>query len=106
MLKAALFALAAGALAPHSTLYSDGTPPARFQSDSAAIILFVSGDGVEQLCGKSPPGLRTMACTKTPPDKPPLMVMPNPCLVEYDYYAHLLCHELGHVNGWPATHGD
>jgi hypothetical protein len=35
------------------------------------------------------------------------ITMPNPC--DYpagDEYAALLCHELGHLNGWPATHGD
>jgi antirestriction protein ArdC len=33
--------------------------------------------------------------------------MPNPCAFpDSDAYAHLLCHELGHANGWPPTHGD
>jgi antirestriction protein ArdC len=35
------------------------------------------------------------------------LVLPNPCAFgSNDRYAALLCHELGHANGWPPTHGD
>lgn len=30
--------------------------------------------------------------------------MPNPCEFRGDRYADLLCHEAGHVQGWPANH--
>lgn len=35
-----------------------------------------------------------------------LVMMPNPCLPAYrsESYAKLLCHEQGHVNGWPGDH--
>lgn len=103
----ALFAAVAAPLAPNSTLYSDGTPPERFQKDGAAVVLFVSTqDDINAICGKAPEGRRTMACTHFEDGKAPIITMPNPCNVTYDYYAHLICHELGHVNGWPRTHGD
>jgi hypothetical protein len=104
---AVLLAAVAAPLAPHSTLYSDGTPPDRFQKDGAAIVMFVSTrDQMDAICGKAPPGLKTMACTHMEDGKPAIVTMANPCGVTYDYYAHLLCHEMGHVNGWPRTHGD
>ena len=34
------------------------------------------------------------------------VIAPNPCSYpETDLYARILCHEIGHANGWPATHG-
>lgn len=32
--------------------------------------------------------------------------MPNPCAAFWrgDRYADLMCHELGHMNGWPGDH--
>lgn len=34
------------------------------------------------------------------------MALPNPCQHRFagESYAALACHELGHVNGWPASH--
>ena len=61
---------------------------------------------IQRVCeakfGAPPAGMRTNAC-----DTGERMVMPNPCnFPDTDRYAHLLCHELGHANGWPPTHGD
>lgn len=34
-----------------------------------------------------------------------LVSIGNPCTIDRpDWYSNLLCHELGHVNGWPANH--
>lgn len=96
---------AAPVLPDHSTPYSDGTPPTRFQGDNYAVILFVSDSGIDKICGKAPSGMKTLACTDMA-KKIAVMTLPNPCAIQFDYYAHLVCHELGHVNGWPAMHGD
>lgn len=49
------------------------------------------------------PGEGVIACTyyqRTPNE----IVMPNPCQYPEDDYARVLCHELGHVRGWPGNH--
>ena len=65
-------------------------PPAEYQGDVRAVIEFVAADKVSDRCGTA-----AMACGGNP------AVMPNPCRFNKDDpYARLLCHELGHVNGW------
>lgn len=106
MLKPAL-ALAALALAPNSTIYSDATPPLRFQQGTAAVLITVHPSMLPAMCGVTvPKGYELQACMIVENDAP-VIIMPNPCMVEAtDAYAHLLCHETGHVNGWPGSHGD
>jgi hypothetical protein len=93
-------------LAPHSALFSDATPPARFQHDRTITLEFAQGSDITRECqgrfGVPPAGYKTNACyTGT------RAIMPNPCTFpQTDGYAHMLCHELGHANGWPRTHGD
>lgn len=36
--------------------------------------------------------------------RPDTVLVRNPCRVQGSWYARLLCHELGHVNHWPANH--
>jgi hypothetical protein len=99
--------LTQSALAPHSTLYSDGIPPARFQKDGVAVVLFVSPDGIDGLCGKAGPGRVMLACTNWTAKGVAIVTLPNPCpRADKEYFARIACHELGHVGGWPATHGD
>jgi hypothetical protein len=102
----ALLAAASLALAPSSTLYSDSRPPPVFQGDAVSTVEFSNADRVRSTCedlfGKAPSGMRTRACATGH-----RLIMPNPCTYpDSDSYAHLMCHELGHVNGWPSTHGD
>ena len=105
MLIAALVA-AATALAPNSTVLSDVTPPARYQGDATMTVQATDQAGINAACnplfGAPPAGMKTNACATGR-----RVVVPNPCRFDQsDRYAHLLCHELGHVNGWPSTHGD
>jgi hypothetical protein len=106
MMALALLVAAGVFLPAHSTLYSDARPPAVFQHDATVTLRFAGQAQIDASCqilfGKAPAGLRTNACT-TKQD----LIMPNPCgYPDSDPYAHLLCHELGHANGWPPTHGD
>jgi hypothetical protein len=97
--------VAAAAVVAKPGLYNDGTPPKRFRHDATITVQLTDQPGINRDCqalfGKPPPGSKTNACytgTKA--------IMPNPC--DYpatDAYAHMLCHELGHANGWPSTHG-
>ena len=98
---------AALALAPHSTATSDALPPLRYQQNMAAVMVTVHPSMLAEACNvKVPPGYTLMACSFEDQGTP-VIIMPNPCLfADGDYYARILCHESGHVNGWPATHGD
>ena len=100
-----LLAAAAVALTPNSSLYSDVTPPVRYQGDASVQLDVTSQSGIDQRChpvfGEPPAGMKTDAC-----EIGGRIIAPNPCSYpQSDAYAHLLCHELGHANGWPATHG-
>jgi hypothetical protein len=88
---------------PGSTYTSDAWPPERFQKDNAAVVLFVSD--VEPYCGHVDPPLHIIACS-TFKDGTPIIVLPNPNLApKDDVYARIAAHELAHISGWPAWHG-
>jgi hypothetical protein len=91
--------------APNSTYWSSGIPPKRFQGNTKIPVEFATPEEIQRKCGinnRPVCGVRIYACHTG--EK---LVMPNPC----DYpvqglYTALLCHEIAHVNKWPATHGD
>lgn len=96
------------AAARHSGVLRDATaqglaevvPPERFRADAAAVALFSSA-AVAQACGGA------IACAGRNAKGIPIVALPHPCaLAGREIYATILCHELGHVNGWPGTHGD
>lgn len=89
------------------TPYSDARPPARFQGSITMRMQFVAPSEVTTRCvaiGDDPPpcGYTWLACTMIERRE---SIFPNPCASPGDPYADLLCHELAHANGWPATHG-
>ena len=93
--------LASPALGQRQSLIDDERPPVRFTGDNATTVAFVNSSLIDRLCGMAPLGFKTLACTGER-----VMVLPNPCAYpDEDAYAHLACHELGHVNLWPADHG-
>jgi hypothetical protein len=91
---------------PNATWYNTGSPPIRYQKDVTVTIHFQSPEKIDRdsqgprsVCG-SAVFAYTNANNKT-------MHMPNPCTYpQTDAYARLMCHEMGHVNGWPGYHGD
>lgn len=91
-------------VAPNSSYVSEAAPPLRFRGDARTIIQFAPPDEVDRLCSGGRPvcGFRFSACRRGNQ-----LIMPNPCgPAMAEPFAKLLCHELAHVNGWPATHGD
>ena len=89
-----------------ATLFSNSAPPERYTRDASLVLSISDQAGIEQTCqplfGVPPPGRKTLGCTVGD-----TVTLPNPCTFpETETYARMLCHELGHVNGWPATHGD
>lgn len=101
-----LLAAATATVTANATPYNDGAPPQRFRDDVTVSIDIRDQAGIDSEChamfGAPPPGMKTNACYTGKK-----VIMPNPCsFPKTDTYAHMLCHELGHANGWPSTHGD
>jgi hypothetical protein len=94
-------------LAKGSTYYNDAMPPQRFRGDGSAAVVFRSPAEVDRFCrrlsGQSPCGYRFEACAYGRH-----MMLPNPCDPSFagQSFARTACHELGHISGWPATHGE
>ena len=89
---------------PNSTYLTDVAPPLRYRAPVSAVnIDFMSKAEADRVCagGVRVCGRIFYACASGRH-----LNMPNPC--DYpmtDDYAKLLCHELAHINGWPASHG-
>lgn len=95
-----LAALAMLVSIPVTNVY-DGDPPPRFQGDNAAIVVFTNPN-LADTCGLPPKGLTFLGCRRGK-----VVFVPNPCpRKSTERYAQTLCHELGHVNGWPGSHGN
>jgi hypothetical protein len=105
MLATLAAAAAIAVLASAPTMFTDVWPPGAFQKDTTVTVEFAGQNAIERTChplfGAPPKGMITRACHTGR-----RLVMPNPCTFPRDdEYARLLCHELGHANGWPASHG-
>lgn len=76
-------------------------PPMEFQGNNSASIEFMSAESVNSYCrmlmgpSQPPENMVVLGCTIRNS-----VVMPNPCSHAEESYAALMCHELGHVNGW------
>jgi lysozyme len=81
----------------------DGWPPQRYTKNTSTYVYFATAAQIAVQCsddGKPDPNIE--ACSSGPPNK---AVMPNPCIFPAaDNYARLLCHEIGHLNGWANNH--
>lgn len=104
MKRIALIAAAAmvAAAAPNQTNH-EGRAPHAYRADATVTVVFTRN--VQRECEAI--GLRgdhnmTKACSYTVGGKTTI-IMPNPCPERGDY-AKLMCHEIGHANGWPADH--
>ena len=93
----------------HPDTAYDGLPPARFRGDIDARIKFVSN--IEAACYeaglKRIPGTNVNACTVQKGNEFTI-IYPNPCIKKRTTSTSMsdLCHEIGHVNGWPPSHGE
>lgn len=92
---------------PHATWYNTGSPPKRFQKDVKVMVYFQNPNIINRGGGyHNRPFCGSTVFAYSDPDSK-TMNLPNPCdYPQTDAYARLICHELGHINGWPAYHGD
>lgn len=80
--------------------------PQQYQAETTVVVKTSdTQDEINYYCGKAPKGYVTMACERRDLK---ILIVPNPCLVKEasdpDSYAHLLCHEIGHTEGWDHDH--
>lgn len=105
-LAAAFSLMFASPLAP--TTVKDPVP-AEYQEGASIVVVVFAEDRymVEGLCGDFDPLWITYACyydEKLTGEGKDYIVSPNPChypeAKDYYSYAHLMCHEKAHKNGW------
>jgi hypothetical protein len=86
---------------PNATWYNTDSPPIKYQRDAQVTVYFESPNKINWDANKGQCGVVFAYQTKKE------IHIPNPCVYpKTDSYARLLCHELGHFNGWPVYHGD
>jgi hypothetical protein len=89
------------ASAPGSTYYNDGEPPKRFaRVPKGAVSVRFGQASIDAVCGVPPCGYVFEGCTDGK-----VMALPDPFKVSDAQFARIARHELGHISGWPATHG-
>jgi len=102
------FALAGCGPVMDATEWSDAMPPQRFRGDGVATVFFLSRADVTSICsaGRSPPAGGVVLACSTRKDGRRIVVMPNPCPAGEagDYWAQIMCHENGHLEGWTGQH--
>ena len=70
--------------------------PADYRGANVAQVVFLPAEMVRAKCA-------SLGKTSCVIDR--VMYLPNPCeWPDAGRYDQLACHELGHVNGWPADH--
>lgn len=90
--------LLAAAAWGYGTPNFDGWPPVRYTKNNTAFVHFTDKKSIARGCLDD----RDEACSFGPPNE---LYVPNPCKFDArDDYARLLCHEIGHLNGWPDNH--
>lgn len=101
MTRAAVAAAVLGLAFP-----SDIMPPPQYRGDVRAVVITTSTQAeTDAGCGKAAPSMANAACAKVGPGNEPYVIIPNPCRFaerapDGELYAAMLCHELGHVQGW------
>lgn len=80
---------------PQNTI--DFKIPHQYQKEMAVTVQTLnSQEEIDKTCGKAANGYHTLACGKGTEG---IIYIPNPCKDKSDY-AHLLCHEFAHFQGW------
>ena len=74
-------------------------PPIRYQRDAIATVEFITAERIIPRCIERGAMVLANACSDTK-----LITITNPCAYQGESYARRLCHEMAHVNGWPADH--
>lgn len=76
-------------------------PQPEYRGNNKVVVTFVTDANTKAACGEAPKDWYIIACAGVNKHR---MILPNPCQFKDDAYARVVCHELGHTNGWPADH--
>jgi hypothetical protein len=95
----ALIGLAVTACATIQSIDPVQTPPVRYQADTTASVEFMAAERIMPRCLERGAAVLANACADRS-----LITITNPCAYQGESYAKRLCHEMGHINGWPADH--
>jgi hypothetical protein len=88
---------------PHATWWNTDVPPPKYRGNAVVTVYFEDPNQIQTEMTHNVACKGTFFAYQVNKE----MHMPNPCTYpKTDAYARLLCHELGHRNGWPAWHGD
>lgn len=82
--------------------YPPDYPPDRFRGDVTVSVMFTSRYAEECENYGLNPDQSIQACS-IKGDRTYLIIVPNPCNSTGNY-ARILCHEIGHQNGWGRRH--
>lgn len=84
------------------TPHFGGPPPPRFRGNVTGEITFTDRAGIDRECKIAPEGMERQGCKRGN-----RIIVSNPCRLENPTRLEAtICHELGHLNGWPRTHGE
>jgi hypothetical protein len=97
----ALIGLTVTACATIQSIDPVQTPPARFQSDTTATVEFLAAERIIPRCIERGAAMIANACADTK-----LITITNPCAYQGESFARRLCHEMAHINSWPADHSN
>ena len=97
----ALLALSIVGCATMQSIDPVQSPPARFQRPTVAQVEFLAAEAIIPRCIERGAMILANACADTR-----LITITNPCEYQHESYAKRLCHEMGHVAGWPADHSN
>lgn len=91
--------------------YNNDLPPVKYQHNPApSVIVIVDDTNTEEACGVAAEGWRLVACERETDTGVPVIMIDNPCnypeAQDVYSFAHRMCHEFGHANGWNATHNN
>lgn len=87
------------------TRYFAGLPPARYVKGGFVTVLFVHPDQLYEACGAPRvAGMELKGCARMMKSGQKAVIVPHPCVALDGQYTVVLCHELGHHQGWPGDH--
>jgi len=89
-------------IAANSTYISDGEPPKRFAMVPDRPVRVAFGRAaIDATCGRPPCNMVFEGCVRGG-----VIALPDPFTTDSMTFARVVRHELAHVRGWPASHGD
>jgi hypothetical protein len=89
-------------MAPNSTYTSDAEPPERYRGMPKGFLqVYLGQANIDAICGQPPCNKHFEGCVRGSK-----IALLDPFTTKDADWMRVFRHELGHMNGWPETHGD